>query len=63
MDEYRMARRVLMAEVNGGRVRAKQRLGWMEGVMVALSSSGVTVRLRVNARKIGKSIEPGTYVT
>ena len=43
MDEYRMARRVLMAEVSGGRVRGKQRLGWMEGVKVALSSSGVTV--------------------
>ena len=27
MDEYRMARRVLMAEVSGGRVRGKPRLG------------------------------------
>ena len=34
MDEYRMARRVLMAEVSGGRVRGRQRLGWMDGVEV-----------------------------
>ena len=32
MDEYRMARRVLMAEVSGGRVRGRPRLGWMDGV-------------------------------
>ena len=28
MDEYRMARWVLMAEVSGGRVRGRPRLGW-----------------------------------
>ena len=27
MDEYRMARRVMMAEVSGGRVRGRPRLG------------------------------------
>ena len=27
-----MARRVLMAEVSGGRVRGRPRLGWMDGV-------------------------------
>ena len=27
MDEYRLARRVLMAEVGGGRVRGRPRLG------------------------------------
>ena len=27
MDEYRMARRVLMAEVSGGRVRGRPRIG------------------------------------
>ena len=32
MDEYRMARGVLMAEVSGGRVRGRPRLGWMDGV-------------------------------
>ena len=39
MDDYRMSRRVLMAEVSGIRVRGK-RLGWMDGVKVAL---GMTV--------------------
>ena len=34
MNEYRMARRVLMAEVSGGRPR----LGWMDGVNVALGN-------------------------
>ena len=32
MDEYRMARRVLMAEVSEGRVKERPRLGWMDGV-------------------------------
>ena len=36
MDEYRMARKVLTAEVSGGRVRGRPRLGWMDGVKVAL---------------------------
>ena len=35
IDEYRMAGRVLMAEVSEGRVRGRQRLGWMDGVMAA----------------------------
>ena len=43
MDEDRMARRVLMAEVSGGRVRGRPRLGWMDGVKVALGNRGVTV--------------------
>ena len=38
MDEYRMARRVLMAEVSG-----RPRLGWMDGVKVALGNRGMTV--------------------
>ena len=38
MDEYRMARRVSMAEVSGGRVRGRPRLGWMDGVKVALGN-------------------------
>ena len=36
-----MARRVLMAEVSGGRVRGRPRLGWMDGVKVALGNSGM----------------------
>ena len=31
MDESRMARRVLVVEVSGGRVRGRPRLGWMDG--------------------------------
>ena len=38
MCEYRMASRVLMAEVCGGRVRGRPRLGWMDGVKVALGN-------------------------
>ena len=37
-----MARRVLMAEVSGGRVRGRPRLGWMDGVKVALGNRGMT---------------------
>ena len=43
MDEYRMARRVMMAEVSGGRVRGRPRLGWMDGVKEALGNRGMTV--------------------
>ena len=43
MDEYRMARRVLMAEVSGGPVRVRSRLGWMDGVKLALGNKGMTV--------------------
>ena len=43
MDEYRMARKVLMAEVSGGRARGRPRLGWMDGVKVAMSNRGMTV--------------------
>ena len=51
MDEYRMARRVLMAEVGGGWVRGRPRLGWVDGVKVALGSRGMTVEA---ARKSGE---------
>ena len=43
MDDYRMARRVLMAEVSGRRVRGRPRLDWMDGVKVALGNRGMTV--------------------
>ena len=55
MDEYRMARRVLMAEVSGEGVRGRPRLGWRDGVKVALGNIGMTVEA---ARKIGKNGEP-----
>ena len=43
MDEYRMARRRLMAEVSGGRLRGKPRLGWIDGVKVSLGNRRMTV--------------------
>ena len=49
MDEYRMA------EGSGGRARGRPRLGWMDGVKVALGNRGMTVEA---ARKIGKSGGP-----
>ena len=60
MDEYHMARRVLMAGVNGGRVRGIPRLDWMDGVKVALGTRGMTVEA---ARKIGKGREPSQPTT
>ena len=52
MGQYRMARRVLMAEVSGGRVWGRRRLGWlagwMDGVKVAFGNRN-DWRLRVNA--------------
>ena len=43
MDEYRMARRVLMAEMSEGRVWGRPTLGWMDGVKEALGCSRMTV--------------------
>ena len=43
MDDNRMVRRMLMTEVSGGRVRERPRLGWMDGVKVALGNRGMTV--------------------
>ena len=59
-----MARRVLMAEVSGGRVRGKPRLGWMDGVKVALGNRGISVEAALQCAKDRESVEsPGTYVT
>ena len=44
-DEYRMAKRVLIAEVSGERVPGRPRLGWMDGVKVAFGNRG-TMRER-----------------
>ena len=57
MDEYRMARRVLMAEVCGGRVRGRPRLGWMDGVKVALSNRGMTVEAARQCARDRKALE------
>ena len=56
MDDCCMARRVLMAEVSGGRVRGRPRLGWMDGVKVALDNGGMTV---VAARQCAKDRKEG----
>ena len=52
MDEYRMARRVLMAEVSGRWVRGRPRLGWMDSVKVALGNRGMTVEARKEWRAL-----------
>ena len=58
MDEYRMARSVLMAEISEGRVRGRPRFGWMDGVKVALGNRGMAVEAVRQCGKIGKSEEP-----
>ena len=50
-----MARRVVVVEVSGAQVRGRPRLGWMDGVKVALGNRGMMVEAE---RKIGKSGEP-----
>ena len=54
MDDYHMARRVLMSKVSGGRVRGRPRLGWMDGVKVALGNRGMTVEA---ARQCAKDLK------
>ena len=51
MDEYRMTRRVLMAEVSGGRERGRLRIGCMDGL-------GSRAMMVIAARQIGWSAEP-----
>ena len=55
MDEYRMARKVLMAEVSGGRVRGRPRLGWMDDVKVALGNKVMTVEAARHCAKDRKA--------
>ena len=54
MNQYRTARRVLMAEVSGGRVRGRLRLGWIDGVKVALGNRGMTVEAARQCAKDGE---------
>ena len=58
MDEYLIARMVLMAELSGGRVRGRPRLGWMDGVKVALGNRVMTAEAARQCAKIRKSGEP-----
>ena len=56
-----MARKVLMAEVSGGWVRGRPRLGWMDGVKVALGNRGMTVeatRKCAKDRKAWRALGP-----
>ena len=50
-----MARRVLMAEVSGGRVRGRRRLGWMDGVKMAVANRRRTAEA---ARRGAKDRKP-----
>ena len=43
MNEYRIARMVLMTEVSGGRVRGRPRLGWMHDLKLVLGNRGMKV--------------------
>ena len=54
MDECRVARRVLMVEVSGGRVRGRPRLGWMDGEKVALGNIRMTVEAARQYAKVRK---------
>ena len=64
MDEYRMARRVLMAEVSGGRVRRRPRLGldgWCEDCLrQQRNDGGGCATMRERSERVES---PGTYVT
>ena len=37
---------MLLAEISGGRIQGRPRLGWMDGVNVALSNRGMTMSER-----------------
>ena len=44
VDEYRMAKKVFMAHVSGGRVRRRPRLGSMDGVKVVFGSREMSIK-------------------
>ena len=63
MDEYCIANRVSMAEVRGGWVRERLRLGWIDGVKVVLGNrndSGGCTSMHERSERVES---PGTYVT
>ena len=43
MNEYRVVRRILMAEEGGGQVRSRPRFSLMDGVKATLGSGEITV--------------------
>ena len=58
-----MARRVLTAEVCRGQLQGRPRLGWMDGVNVALSNREITGEAATQCAKARKVESPGTNVT
>ena len=58
-----MARRVLMAKVSGGWAWGRPRLGWMDGVKVALGNRGMTGGCTTMCERSERVESPGTYVT
>ena len=63
IDEYRMARRELMAEVGLMRVRGRPGLGWMDGVKVAFANREMTGGFASMRERSERVESPGTYVT
>ena len=51
-----------MAEVSGGRVRGRLRLGWMDGVKVALGNRGMTVEAARQCEKDRKEWRALLYI-
>ena len=54
-----MARRLLMAEVSGRRVRGRPRLGWMDAVKVAFGNRRMMVE---GARQCAKDWRALVYI-
>ena len=46
-----------MAEVSGGRVRGRPRIGWMDGVKVAMGNKIITVKVARQCAKDRKEWE------
>ena len=57
-----MARRGLIAEVSGGQERRRPRLGWMDGVKVALGNRGMKVEAARQCAKDGKEWRALVYM-
>ena len=54
VNEYRMTKRVLMADVSGWRVRGRPRVGWIGGQKVAFGCRVMTVEAARQCTKDGK---------
>ena len=48
-----------MAEVSGGRVRSRPRVGWMDGVKVALGNRGMMVKAAPQCGLVAHHLEMG----